>query len=156
MNNDTIIAVTEEKLLPLLEQDPSHFLVEIRIKPTNNIKIFIDGDQGVGIDQLVKYNRALYKAMEEAAYFPEGDFSLEVSSPGLDEPLKLHRQYVKNIGRYVEVVNLDGTRIEGKLVAASDETLTVEEEKGKGKKATIVKHELPLAAIKATRVQIKF
>ena len=49
-----------------------------------------------------RFNRALYKKIEEANFFPHGDFSLEVSSPGLDEPLKLYRQYKKNIGRPVE------------------------------------------------------
>ena len=45
--------------------------------------------QGISIEKCVQVNRALYKKLEEAAFFPAGDFSLEVSSPGLDEPLKL-------------------------------------------------------------------
>ena len=72
-------------------------MVEVRIKPTNNIKVYIDGDQGVSIEKLVNYNRKLYKKIEEDGMYPNGDFSLEVSSPGLDEPLKMHRQYQKNI-----------------------------------------------------------
>ena len=64
--------------------------------------------------------------------FPDGDFSLEVSSPGLDEPLKLHRQYLKNIGRFVEVIEQDGTRKEGKLLSVTEiGDMIVEEEKGK-------------------------
>ncbi len=51
--------------------------------------------------------------MEEAAIYPDGDFSLEVSSAGLDEPLKSLRQYKKNIGRLVEVQFQDGTQKEG-------------------------------------------
>lgn len=156
MNNETIIAAVEERLQPLIAQDPSHFLVEIRIKPTNNIKVFIDADQGLGIDQLVRYNRQLYKSLEEGALFPDGDFSLEVSSPGLDEPLKLHRQYVKNIGRHAEVLLLDGTRKEGKILAVTDEELTLEEEKGKGKKKEIIQHVISLSTIKTTKIQIKF
>ena len=89
---DPIIAQLERKITELLAGDPSLFLVEIRIKPTNNFKIYIDGDQGVKIDQLTQFNRRLYRQMEEEAWFPNGDFSLELSSPGLDEPLKLHRQ----------------------------------------------------------------
>ncbi len=156
MNNESIIATVGEKLSSLLAAQPSHFLVEIRIKPTNNIKVFLDGDQGVGIDELVRYNRQLYRSIEESALFPEGDFSLEVSSAGLDEPLKLPRQYVKNVGRYVEVLRLDGVRIEGKLTAAMDEALTIEEEKGKGRKKETVVHQVPMADIKATRIQVKF
>jgi len=156
MNNETIISTVTEKIGPLLEQNPSHFLVEIKIKPTNNIKAFIDADQGVGIDQLVRYNRQLYKAIEELGTFPEGDFSLEVSSPGLDEPLKLQRQYLKNVGRYVDILLLDGTKLEGKLTGADDTSLTVEEEKGKGKKKELVSHTILLSTIKTTKIQIKF
>jgi len=50
------------------------------------------------------FNKQLYKLIEEEGYYPEGDFSLELSSPGIDEPLKLHRQYVKNKGRNIEVL----------------------------------------------------
>ena len=94
--------------------------------------------------------------MEELAIFPEGDFSLEVSSPGIDEPLKLHRQYLKNIGRNVEVLLQDSTKKEGKLTEASEESITIEYVEGKGKKA--VQHQLviPFAEIKQTTVQIKF
>ena len=83
----------------LLADHPTHFLVDIWIKPTNNIKVFIDADEGIILSLLIEYNRKLYKKLEESGLFPDGDFSLEVSSPGLDEPLKLFRQYKKNVGR---------------------------------------------------------
>ena len=98
------------KLLePLIEGDV--FLVEIKIKPTNNIKLFLDADSGMSIEKCIHVNRALYKKIEESGLFPNGDFSLEVSSPGVDEPLKLHRQYIKNIGRSVEATLTDGSEI---------------------------------------------
>ena len=131
-------------------------MVDIRIKPTNNIKVFLDGDQGVGIDDLVKYNRMLYKQLEEDALFPDGDFSLEVSSAGLDEPLKLHRQYIKNIGREVQVTLHDGTVTEGKLVSADENNIVVEETKGKGKKAETLQHSFLFGDIKTTKILIKF
>ena len=87
------IQVLEHKVEALINTEPDLFLVEVSIKPTNNIKVFIDGDQGVSIDKLVRYNRNLYRQIEEEKMFPNDDFSLEVSSPGLDEPLKLIRQY---------------------------------------------------------------
>ena len=118
----------------MISEDPALFLVEIRIKPTNNIKVFIDGEQGVSIEKLVHYNRKLYKEIEENEMYPNGDFSLEVSSPGLDEPLKLHRQYLKNIGRLVEVIMKDGERTEGKLISATEQEIVVEETRGKGKR----------------------
>lgn len=156
MNNETIISTVTQKLEAIIQDNPTVFLVDIKIKPTNNIKVFVDGDNGVGIDRLVSYNRQLYKQLEEMAIFPEGDFSLEVSSPGLSEPLKLHRQYVKNIDRFVEVVLLDGTQVEGKLLTVTEAEITLEEEKGKGKKKETVQHIIAFSNIKTTKIQIKF
>ncbi len=150
------VSFLEQKVNALIADQPEVFLVEIRIKPTNNIKIYLDADQGISIDRLIQFNRKLYRELEEGNYYPDGNFSLEISSPGLDEPLKLFRQYKKNIGRFVEVVSTEGVRVEGKLVAASEEAITVEEEKGKGKKKEIVTHEIPFINIKTTKVQIKF
>jgi ribosome maturation factor RimP len=79
-----------------------------------------------------------------------------VSSPGLDEPLKLHRQYLKNIGRSVEVTLLDGTKTEGVLKEAAEEQITVEETKGKNKKKETVLHTIPFNNIKTTKVQVIF
>lgn len=156
MSNDTIIQGLEQRVKNLLGNEQDVFLVDIRIKPTNNIKVFIDGDQGVSIDRLVSYNRKLYKQLEEEQLFPNGDFSLEVSSPGLDEPLRLHRQYVKNIGRLVEVVDLEGKRTEGTLLEVTETGIVVEEIKGKGKKTESVQHAFSFDNIKTTKIQIKF
>lgn len=154
--NSTLIETVEELVKKLISSEPDLFLVEVRVKPTNNIKVFIDGDQGVSIEKLVHYNRALYKQLEEGGLFPGGDFSLELSSPGLDEPLKLHRQYRKNVGRFVEVTEPEGTRKEGKLLEVTDEGIVVEETRGKGKKQEILTHEIPFQNIKTTKIQIKF
>lgn len=156
MSSEAQIQVLKTKVEALISAEPGFFLVDISIKPTNNIKIFIDGDEGVSIDKLVKYNRSLYKQLEEEAMFPNDDFSLEVSSPGLDEPLKLHRQYMKNVGRFVEVVLNDGSKIEGKLSGATETDLLVEEIKGKGKKMETVNHTISFDNIKTTKIQIKF
>ena len=131
MNGEAYIQELEQKINDLLSPEPTLFLVEVKIKPTNNVKVFIDGDQGVSIDKLVHFNRSLYKKIEESGMFPNDDFSLEVSSPGLDEPLKLHRQYLKNIGRHVEVTEADGTRREGKLLSATEKEIILDELIGK-------------------------
>jgi ribosome maturation factor RimP len=73
----------------------------------------------------------------------------------LDEPLKLPRQYQKNIGRAVEVVLKDGRKISGKLLAAEPDII-VEETKGKGKKQETVQHTFSLDQIKTTKIQIVF
>lgn len=151
----TLDKQVETKINELLADLPGYFLVEVSIKPTNNIKVFVDADQGAAIDQLSKINRALYKWVEENL-FPNGDFSIEVSSPGLDEPLKLERQYLKNIGRNVEVLLKNGIKREGKLLSVSANEIVVEEEKGHGKKKELVQHTILKEEIKTTKIQIKF
>src|SRR5690606_37903099 len=83
---------------PLLE-GTDMFITGIHIKPTNNIKLYLDADSGLSIEKSATINRKLYKLIEAEGMFPDGDFSLEVSSPGIDEPLVSIRQYVKNTGR---------------------------------------------------------
>ena len=155
MNFENQVIAVEKKLSELLTELPGYFLVETSVKPTNNIKVFVDADQGATIDQLSRINRALYKWIEENL-FPNGDFSIEVSSPGLDEPLKLDRQYLKNIDRTVEVVLKNGLKKEGKLVNVSDREIVIEEEKGKGKKKEVIQHIILKEEIKTTKVQVKF
>ncbi len=147
---DTVQVILEQ----VLKDDV--FLVEFKVKPVNNIKIFLDADSGLGIEKCIKINRRLYKQIEEMELFPEGDFSIEVSSPGLDAPLKMHRQYVKNIGRSVEVILNDDTEIEGHLDAVTEENITITSSTGKGKKLVVETKEYPFTDIKQTKVQIKF
>jgi len=153
---ETQIQLIEEKIKALLINHPGHFLVEVRIKPTNNIKVFIDADEGVNLSHLIEYNRKLYREIEESAWYPDGNFSLEVSSPGLDEPLKLQRQYKKNTGRYVEVTLQDGRRKEGKLIEVTEDGIIVEWEEGKGKKKQTKQETILFDQIKTTKIQIKF
>jgi ribosome maturation factor RimP len=154
MSVDTAIQTVEKLIEPLLFDDI--FLVSIKVKPTNNIKIYLDADGGLPIEKCIKINRGLYKIMEEMAIYPDGDFSLEVSSPGIDEPLKLVRQYKKNISRDVQVITNDAITYEGKLLEATDEKITVEVSEGKGKKLVIKNIEINYTDIKQTTVQIKF
>ena len=156
MNIDSQIQAIEQKVMALIDPDPENFLVEVKIRPGNNIKIFVDSDRGMSIDKLAQYNRRLYRQIEESGLFPNNDFSLEISSPGLDEPLKLRRQYLKNIGRYVEILLKNGIKTEGKLMNATDEEVVIEEEKGNKKKKEIIQHSLSYDDIKTTKIQIKF
>ena len=151
---DTQIQTIEKLIAPLLVDDI--FLVSIKVKPTNNYKIYLDADCGLGIEKCIKINRALYKKIEEMGMYPEGDFSLEVSSPGVDEPLKLLRQYKKNIGRNVEVTTNDDEKKEGVLKEVSNETITIAYIEGKGKKAVTVNPVISFNDIKQTKVLIKF
>ena len=156
MDQTALIINLQERAKALIAAEKDLFLVEVRIKPTNNVKIYIDGDQGVSVDKLVSYNRKLYRQLEEEGVFPNGDFSLELSSPGLDEPLKLYRQYLKNVGRAVELLRIDGTKVEGILQAVSESQVELTETKGKGKKMEQHTHVIPFSDIKTTKIQIKF
>lgn len=157
------VKMIEAKAVELLADDPEYFIVETVIRPANNIKVVVDADQGATIDRLSKLNRALYKWIEETL-IQDGDFSLEVSSPGLDEPLKLHRQYVKNIGRPVTVVLHNGETKEGTLISVTAEGIVLEEMKarrtgekgkGKGKKKEPIQHSIVHNEIKSTKIQIR-
>ena len=156
MANETIIAEVEGMLNDLLAAQPEDFLVSIKVRPINNIKIFIDSDLGMSIEKCVRYNRKLYALIEEKAMFPEGNFSLEISSPGVDEPLKTHRQFVKNIGRKVLIVFNDDTEKEGKLLEVTETDLLLEQTTGKGKKAETKQFLIPFDNIKKTIVQVEF
>lgn len=155
-DNSTSIQAIEALIAKLLSETEDIFLVSLFIKPTNNIKVFLDADAGLNIDKCVKINRAMYRTIEEEGWYPDGNFSLEVSSPGIDEPLKLIRQYKKNIGRYVEVTMNDETKQEGKLLAVIEESITIEFTEGKNKKSVIVSKEILFNQLKQTIVLIAF
>jgi ribosome maturation factor RimP len=156
MQTETQVQAITQKLEPLLAAHPTHFLVEIRIKPTNNIKVFIDADEGMPLSGLIQYNKALYKILEEDGMYPDGNFSLEVSSPGLGEPLKLYRQYKKNIGRYLEITTPEGVLKEGKILEAGEEGIVLETETGKGRKKEIKQETVLFTDIKTAKIQVKF
>ncbi len=156
MATDTQLEVIEQLVDKLLADQPEYFKVNVKIKPTNNIKVFIDGDNGIAVDKCVQFNRKLYKLIEEKGMYPEGEFSLEVSSPGVGEPLKNNRQYSKNVGRPVEVVFNDGAIKEGKLVQVAENDIIIEHTEGKGKKAVTQQIVIPFTNIKSTTVQIQF
>jgi ribosome maturation factor RimP len=134
------------------------FLVELKVLPGNNIKVFLDADNGITIDKCIKINRALYKQIEESELFPNGDFSMEVSSPGVDEPLKLRRQYTKNIGRTVEVMMNDGSRKEGKLKEVNEDEMVIEEKPQGKKKADSIEKTTNILfnQVKHTKVLVTF
>lgn len=156
MESNVLIDKVKAVIDPFLEEESSYFIVQIKIKPTNNIKVFLDGDNGLPIEKCTFFNRKLYKAIEEEAWFPEGDFSLEVSSPGVDEPLLLKRQYNKNVGRKVQVTMLDETIKEGTLITVAEADILLEWTEGKGKKAVQQQLLIPFENIKSTIVQIQF
>ncbi|WP_157853706.1 ribosome maturation factor RimP [Thermoflavifilum aggregans] len=150
---DDIRQVIEQLLEQELKQHPDCFLVDLLVSQDQAVRVFIDSDQGVSIDQLAQINRSLSKAMHENHVFPDDDFSLEVSSPGIDTPLKLYRQYPKNIGRMVVVTLKDHQIREGMLQEVHPDFIVLDVKKSK-KEHQILK--IPFADIQFTRVQIRF
>lgn len=148
------------RLMPLINEaialEPNCFFVKAKIKPTNNIKIYLDADDGLPIEVCARVTRKIRKALEENALYAEGEFSLEVSSPGIDEPLVLHRQYIKNINRTVEVTLLSDEVLIGKLLQVTETNVDIEITEGKGKKAIVLQKQIPFEQIKKTVVQIVF
>lgn len=98
------------------------FITEIRIKPVNRIVVMIDGDEGVRIDDCVALSRFIESKFDREA----DDFELTVTSAGIGEPLKFTRQYIKNIGRTIQVELTEDQVIEGQLITADEETITIE------------------------------
>lgn len=133
-----------------------YFLVGFKVSAKNEIRVFVDADQGVYINELADLNRALRKRIEESGVFPDGDFSLELSSPGLDEPLKMRRQYLKNQGRKVELLMEDGSSRTGTLLSAGEEFLVLEEQVKQDRKKVLQVSEIPFNLIKYTKVCVVF
>jgi ribosome maturation factor RimP len=148
-------AIEKIKILtePLLE-GTDIFITNVKIKPTNNVKLYLDADSGMSVEKCISVNRRLRALIESEHLFPEDDFSLEVSSPGVDEPLTMHRQYVKNIGRTVLVTLNDDSAQQGVLRQVTGEEIVLEVKQGKKKEIQAVN--LPLADIKTIVVQIVF
>lgn len=157
MDRESIIRTISGFAGDELESMPDYFLVEVKVSPSGQVKVFVDADHNASIDRLARINRDLYKRIDAAGLFgQDGNFSLEVSSPGLDEPLKLRRQYVKNVGRRVEVQLEDGTKREGVMDGVSEDTMTLSETTGKGKEKKTQQVQIPFNQIRSTKVCVVF
>lgn len=123
------------------------------------IQLEIDKEQGsVSIEDCVSVSRNVEHNLDRE----EQDFELHVSSAGIDRPLRVLKQFVKNTGRSVDIILKDGVKKEGKLIAASEEELIIETERkekieGKKKKEIIIEQEtISMSDIKETKIVISF
>ena len=150
----------EKRVKELVEEKiadkPDLFLVEVKMHSNGRLVILVDGDKGIGIADCAAISRHVGFHLEEENAI-ENAYNLEVSSPGIDAPLVLSRQYVKNIGRQLAIKMTDGGKREGKLTGMTEDAIVIEEtKKEKGKKAEIVESVIPLAQITETKVLISF
>jgi ribosome maturation factor RimP len=137
--------------------DPGQFLVDVLVsakKGPKKVLIIIDGDNGVSIDDCALVSREVSARLDESGLVDDS-YLLEVSTPGLDHPLKLQRQYRKNIGRKLKV-KLPDRIAEGKLAAVGADTITLEEETGAGKKKAIVSVDIEFSQIEKAFVLVSF
>lgn len=148
-----MISKIEALLAPLLE-GTDMFVTNLQIEPGNNIKLFLDADEGLNVQKSVSINRQLVAQIDELGWYPNGDYSLEVSSPGVDEPLRSIRQYKKNIGRTLAVTNIEDLEQIGVLKAVTEEGISLAIKINKKKETALV--EVPFEKIKQSIVQVIF
>lgn len=145
------------KIAQSLLKDDAHFVVDVVASFKGNpgkVLVTVDGDKGIGIDDCADLSRDLSKVLDETNLIP-GAFNLEVSTPGLDQPLKSKRQYVKNIGRNVRV-RLANKMEEGKLTTVDDTGIQLVQTIGSGKKQEEKTVEIPFDKIDKTIVLVSF
>ena len=111
----------KELLQQALDENKSLFLIDLEITDSNQIRVTLDGDEGVKVEDCMAVSRAIEHNMDRE----ELDFSLEVMSAGVSEPLTLPRQFNKNLGRKLKVKTQEGETIEGELTQSNDEAITL-------------------------------
>ena len=122
-------------------EDSSCFLVEVKFNPGNQkLQVFIDGDQGVSIDKCTKLSRKLGDWLDEKNVIST-KYTLEVSSAGMENPLKLKRQYTRHVGKKVSVKGIDGAEIVGLLQQVEEEKVTIQPVKNHKKGQKPSKHQ---------------
>lgn len=135
-----------------------HFIVEVLYsgkKSPARLLVIVDGDKGITIDQCANLSRELSRELDETDLIA-GAYTLEVSTPGLDHPLKLKRQYAKNVGRQFKVHLVDKKILQGRVVETNDEKIVVEIEVKEGKKTEIKRTDVPFTDIEKAFVMVSF
>ncbi len=154
MNQEKVKELVKEAL----DENEDLFLIELSFQSNNKIYVEVDGDNGVNLKECIRISRHVEHNLDRE----EEDFGLEVTSPDVSNPLKVVRQYKKNVGRILNVVTLDSEKYEGNLTEVNEEEIKLEwkarEPKpiGKGKvtvsKSVVLKYD----KIKEAKVKIIF
>lgn len=138
--------IVKEKL-----QGSELFLVEALVRPGNRISVFLDSDTHVSIADCAELSRFIESKLDRE----QEDFELEVSSAGLDHPLKLHRQYLKNIGNDLKILTADGKSFTAALLGAGENNITLLIPENKKKKTPEQEVVVDLKDIKEAKLVIK-
>jgi ribosome maturation factor RimP len=154
MNKEKITNLVNEAI----KENPELFLIELKFLPENKIYVEVDGDNGIPLQECIRISRGVEHNLDRE----EEDFSLEVTSPDVSHPLKVNRQYKKNINRILQVKLKNTTTIEGTLTEVLENEITLEwkarEPKpiGKGKITVVKKTTIPFVDILEAKVKIIF
>ncbi len=154
MDKTKIIALVDQAL----KENPALFLIDLKFLPDNKIYVEVDGDNGIALTECIRVSRAVEHNLDRE----EEDFSLEVTSPDIANPLKVKRQYLKNINRILQVKLTNNSNVEGKLINVNEEDIALEwkvrEPKpiGKGKITVVKKAIIPFVDILEAKVKVIF
>ncbi|RVT78486.1 ribosome assembly cofactor RimP [Flavobacterium sufflavum] len=144
-------------LVEALEERPTLFLIDLTITDAFKVMITLDDDNGVILQDCIDISRAIESNLDRE----EQDYSLEVASVGVGSPLKMVRQYVKNIGRTL-IVTTNTEKIEAELVDANEDFIILSwkarepKKVGKGKETVQKEQQIPYTEIKEAVVTVTF
>lgn len=153
ISKEYINSLVEEKIAEM-----PYFIVEVSVSSSNVIRVEIDGDKGVNINDCVQISRHIEGSLDREVE----DFELTVSSAGMDQPFRILRQYQRYLNREVSIKKVSGEKLVGKLMRADEKEVVIEQTRkerieGKKKKQTITEElVLPMNEIKETKVVISF
>ena len=138
-------------------KDPSHFVVDVILSKHKPYKVtvILDGDNGITIDNCSLLSRAISEDLDNIDLIRD-NYTLEVGTPGLDQPLKLKRQYAKNVGRELKVHRKDKTIVIGRLKEANNDKIVLEMEVKEGKKKELIQTEITFSEIEKAIVMVSF
>jgi ribosome maturation factor RimP len=147
-----------DKILSILEpiiKENNWFLVDLKVG-AGSVQVFIDSDKGFSIENCVRVSRLLSSELNQQMPFSD-QYTLEVSSPGMDQPFKVMNQYYKYKGRKVDVLTNDGVKRTGRMTEVDEDKIVIEETKiEKHKEIVTRKTDIPFYNIKATTVVVSF
>lgn len=153
-------AVIQELLDQKIEETgEKFFIVDLNINGANKITVELDHEENpVSIEDCIQFSRQIEGNLDRE----EQDFELEVASAGLSNPFKVHKQYIKNIGRTVKLLLKSGKTVEGELKEVTNDLINIEytkREKVEGKKKKVdvtVNEEYSFNDINQTKLVITF
>ena len=143
-----------EHITPVLHK-AGYFLEDVNlVSPGQHriVTVIVDGESALNLDQVTVASKLVSELLDEATFMGETPFTLEVTSPGIDRPLTLPRHFAKNVDRLLKVTKTDGVVVTGRILANTDNDLTLSVTEKKDVKEVVIS----LGDIKRAQVEIEF